>query len=62
MTCKFQVTLLSIFVPKYAFSQIRGLGKKIAGIKFQQKEEKEEHPTQKTVKTCWFLLKIVRRV
>ena len=49
-------------MPKYAFSQIRGLGKKIAGIKFQQKEEKEEHPTQKTVKTCWFLLKKFRRV
>ena len=49
-------------MPKYASSQIRGLGKKIAGIKFQQKEEKEEHPTQKTVKTCWFLLKNFRRV
>ena len=49
-------------MPKYAFSQIRGLGKKIAGIKFQQKEEKEEHHTQKTVKTCCFLLKIVCRV
>ena len=36
--------------------------KKIAGIKFQQKEEKEEHHTQKTVKTCCFLLKIVCRV
>ena len=36
--------------------------KKIAGIKFQQKEEKEEHPTKKNIKTCWFLLKIVRRV